>query len=265
MGRRVDTRSGQPRALRKGGSKVGWNLWPSSLPLSCQSRVRSSTSADSAPAECPGLVQDNQSLISHSLSSTHRPASSLSPASSLNPSPSSTHNQGLFTRLQSDAGSPVYNFCHPAPWAGLPDLPLTPLPALTGTPSHFSRGAFAHLAPSARHALPATSQDRLLAGGTSPLTKPLRSAQHSFSASCFIAPITTPQDFVCTVNRSLLWITGSQPGGRGGKRGEGRILSPRRRLGMSGGILGCHEGGGGGYWYLVGGDQGCSSTSTKAQ
>lgn len=65
MGRRVDTRSGQPGALRKGGNKVGWNLWPSSLPLSCQSRVRSSTNADSAPAECPGLVQDNQSLISH--------------------------------------------------------------------------------------------------------------------------------------------------------------------------------------------------------
>lgn len=149
-----------------------------------------------------GASSPNQ-LTPTPLSSTHRPASSRSPASSLNPSPSSTHNQGLFTRLGSEAGSPVYNPCHPAPWSGLPDSPLTPPPALTGAPSPLSREAFAHLAPSARHALPATSQDRLLAGGTSPFTKPLRSAQHSFSASCFFHSTHHNSSGFCVYCQSL--------------------------------------------------------------
>lgn len=94
---------------------------------------------------------------------------------------------------------------------------------------------------SAQHAFPATSQDRLLAGGAPPQAlqePPVLSLSRFFPF--FIAPVTDPHDCVC-----VLWggppITGSEKGGR---------------LEMAGDIFGCHTGGEGGYWHLVGGAQG---------
>ena len=67
----------------------------------------------------------------------------------------------------------------------------------------------------------------------------------------FIAPITNPHDCVCVL--SIPRPSLDHP------------LSKGVRLEMSGDIFGCHLGGGGGYWYLVGGHQGYCSTPYKAQ